>query len=175
MPIGGVFRTGNRPELLSAQRSVCYFDHPLMAAAVAPILLIEDDLLDAMNVERELRKLKVIAPVVKAGDGKQALDLLRGTASGQRPLDPLPAVVLLDINMPRMNGMEFLREVRADTRLRHLNVFVMTTSDEPTDRDAMHRLGVSGYIVKPLTFERFGDGGTGLDGFSLFVELLKLK
>lgn len=138
------------------------------------ILLVEDDLLDTMNVERELRKLQVTASLLKARNGREALDLLRGTPT-QPPQEPLPAVVLLDINMPRMNGLEFLTEIRADLRLRALNVFITTTSDEPSDREAFARLGVSGYIVKPLSFERFGEGGTGVDGFSLFVDLLKMK
>jgi CheY-like chemotaxis protein len=138
------------------------------------ILLVEDDQLDTMNVERELRKLNISVPLHKARNGREGLDLLRGTAS-QPALDPLPAVILLDINMPRMNGLEFLAELRADPRLTHLTVFIMTTSEEETDRATAQRLGVAGYIVKPLTFEQFGDGGTGVDGFSLFVELLKLK
>jgi len=145
-----------------------------MADPGTSILLVEDDQLDTMNVERELRKLGVRATLHKARNGREALDLLRG-APGRAPLDPLPTVVLLDLNMPRMNGVEFLTEIRADQRLRGLNVFVMTTSEEETDREATRRLGVAGYIVKPLTFERFGEGGTGVDGFSLFVELLKLK
>ncbi len=127
-----------------------------------------------MNVERELRKLQITVPLVKCRNGREALDRLRGTTT-QPPLAPLPSVVLLDINMPRMNGFEFLAEIRRDPRLRDLQVFVMTTSDEETDRAQAHELGAAGYIIKPLTFERFGEGGTGVDGFSLFIELLKLK
>ena len=145
-----------------------------MADSSANILLVEDDLLDTMNVERELRKLQITVPLLKARNGREALDLLRGTPDTP-PLAPLPTVVLLDINMPRMNGLEFLAEVRADERLRNLLIFIMTTSDEETDRARARSLDVAGYIVKPLTFEQFGDGGTGIDGFSLFVELLKLK
>jgi CheY-like chemotaxis protein len=145
-----------------------------MAEPGTSILLVEDDMLDTMNVERELRKLNIQAPLVKARNGREALDLLRGTPT-QPALNPLPSVVLLDINMPRMNGLEFLAEIRQDSRLRDLQVFVMTTSEEDTDRTRARQLNVAGYIVKPLTFERFGEGGTGVDGFSLFVELLKLK
>lgn len=138
------------------------------------ILLVEDDQLDTMNVERELRKLLITVPLVKCRNGREALDRLRGTPL-QPALVPLPTVVLLDINMPRMNGLEFLAEIRNDPRLRELTVFIMTTSEEETDRARAAELGVAGFIVKPLTFERFGEGGTGVDGFSLFVELLKLK
>lgn len=145
-----------------------------MAETETSILLVEDDLLDTINVERELRKLHVRARLHKARNGREALDLLRGTAN-QPALQPLPALVMLDLNMPRMNGVEFLQEIRGDAQLRHLNVFVMTTSEEESDRAATRALGVAGYIVKPLTFERFGEGGTGVDGFSLFVELLKMK
>ncbi len=145
-----------------------------MAETGTSILLVEDDLLDTMNVERELRKLHIAVPLHKTRNGREALDLLRGTADTPA-LERLPTVVLLDINMPRMNGLEFLAEIRADPRLRELMVFVMTTSEEDTDRSRAQQLDVAGYIVKPLTFEQFGEGGTGVDGFSLFVELLKLK
>ncbi len=145
-----------------------------MAEPETSILLVEDDLLDAMNVERELRKLGITVPLRQARNGRDALNMLRGTPT-QLPMDPLPALVLLDINMPRMNGLELLAELRADPRLRHLQVFIMTTSEEEPDRTQAHQLNVAGYIIKPLTFDRFGEGGTGVDGFSLFVELLKLK
>ncbi|WP_210463723.1 response regulator [Rufibacter roseolus] len=138
------------------------------------ILLVEDDYLDAMSVERELRKIKVMVPLHKAKNGREALALLRGEP-GTPKLDPLPNLILLDINMPKMNGIEFLEELRNDPYLSDMSVFIMTTSNEDSDRFAAQNLRVNGYIVKPLTFDTFNDGASSLDSFSLFLDLLKLK
>ncbi|SDX92522.1 response regulator [Hymenobacter psychrophilus] len=137
------------------------------------ILLVEDDQLDIMNVQRELRKNNVNVPLHVARNGREALDLLRGEG-GQTRIQP-PSVVMLDLNMPRMNGLELLEILRADPEFQDLNVFITTTSDLETDRLKAQQLAVSGYIIKPLSFDTFGEGGTTVDGFSLFLDLLKLK
>ncbi|WP_026464152.1 response regulator [Adhaeribacter aquaticus] len=138
------------------------------------LMLIEDDYIDERNVERELKKLNINLPLHKARNGREALDMLR--AEGYSRISPLPSVVMLDINMPRMNGIEFLTEIRQDPILKSLNVFIMTTSTEDVDREAAKNLGVSGYIEKPLSFEQFGgQNGATIDTFSLFLDLLKLK
>ena len=140
----------------------------------ASILLIEDDYLDIRNVERELKKINVNLPLHIARNGREALAMLRG--EGFPKIDPLPKVVMLDINMPKMNGIEFLTEIRKDPILRDLNVFIMTTSNDDTDRFAAKNLNVSGYIEKPLTFDTFGGkSGSTIDSFSLFLDLLKMK
>ena len=138
------------------------------------IMLVEDDYMDVRNVERELKKINVDIPLYTARNGREALAMLRG--EGVPQINPLPSVVMLDINMPRMNGIEFLTEIRKDPFLKNLNVFIMTTSTEDSDRFAAQKLDVSGYIEKPLTFDKFGgtDGST-IDSFSLFLDLLKLK
>ena len=138
------------------------------------LMLIEDDYMDVMNVERELQKHNINLPIHKARNGREALDMLR--ANGYMKINPLPSVVMLDINMPRMNGFEFLEEIRQDANLKNLNVFIMTTSSEEVDKERANALGVSGYIEKPLTFETFGGkGGATIDSFSLFLDLLKLR
>lgn len=138
------------------------------------IMLVEDDYMDARNVERELRKINVNIPLHTAKNGREALAMLRG--EGMPKIDPLPKVVMLDINMPKMNGIEFLTEIRRDPILKDLNVFIMTTSSEDSDRMAAQNLKVSGYIEKPLTFDSFGgEHGSTIDSFSLFLDLLKLK
>jgi len=138
------------------------------------ILLVEDDYLDIRNVERELKKINVNLPLHIARNGREALAMLRG--EGVPVINPLPKVVMLDINMPKMNGIEFLTEVRRDPILRDLNVFIMTTSTEESDRLAGKNLNISGYIEKPLTFDSFGGkSGSSIDSFSLFLDLLKLK
>ncbi|GEO04037.1 response regulator [Adhaeribacter aerolatus] len=140
----------------------------------ASILLVEDDYLDIRNVERELKKINVNLPLHIARNGREALDMLRG--EGYPKIEPLPKVVMLDINMPKMNGIEFLTEIRQDPVLHDLNVFIMTTSNEETDRFAAKNLNISGYIVKPLTFDSFGGkSGSTIDSFSLFLDLLKIK
>jgi CheY-like chemotaxis protein len=138
------------------------------------ILLVEDDYLDIMNVERELKKLNINLPLYVARNGREALNMLKGESGAER-IDPLPSVVLLDINMPRMNGIEFLEAVRADPQLMNLNVFIMTTSNEETDRLAAQNLKATGYIVKPLSFDKFGGSDSTLDSFNLMLDLLKIK
>ncbi|MCA8831323.1 response regulator [Hymenobacter pini] len=137
------------------------------------ILLVEDDQMDIMNVQRELRKHNVTVPLYVARNGREALNMLRGEG-GQEQI-PKPSVVMLDLNMPRMNGLELLETLRSDPDFVGLNVFITTTSDLETDRLKAQDLAVSGYIIKPLSFESFGEGGTSVDGFSLFLDLLRLK
>lgn len=137
------------------------------------ILLVEDDQLDIMNVQRELRKHNVDVPLYIARNGREALNMLRG--EGGQAAIPKPSVVMLDLNMPRMNGLELLSTLRSDPEFVGLNVFITTTSDLETDRLKAQDLAVSGYIIKPLSFDSFGEGGTTVDGFSLFLDLLRLK
>lgn len=137
------------------------------------ILLVEDDQMDVMNVQRELRRQHIEVPLTHARNGREALDLLRGE-NGQEKIAK-PSLVMLDINMPRMNGLELLAALRADPEFADLNVFIMTTSDLDADRFKAQQLAVSGYIIKPLSFETFGEGGTSVDGFSLFLDLIQLK
>ncbi len=143
-------------------------DHPTPS-----ILLVEDDQMDVMNVQRELRRQNINVPLVHARNGRDALKMLRG--EGGEPKIAKPSLVMLDINMPRMNGLELLEALRSDPEFVGLNVFIMTTSDLESDRLRAQQLAVSGYIIKPLSFDTFGEGGTSVDGFSLFLDLLKLK
>jgi CheY-like chemotaxis protein len=137
------------------------------------ILLVEDDQMDVMNVQRELRKHDINVPLHLARNGREALNLLRGE-NGQDKITK-PNVVMLDLNMPRMNGLELLEALRSDPEFVALNVFIMTTSDLEADRLKARELAVSGYIIKPLSFDKFGEGATTVDGFSLFLDLLQLK
>ncbi|WP_162052855.1 response regulator [Pontibacter pamirensis] len=145
-----------------------------MSDKVVNILLVEDDYLDIMNVERELSKISVSLPLLVARNGREALNMLRGTEGAER-ISPAPSVILLDINMPKMNGLEFLAEMRREPEFSHIPVFIMTTSNEDIDRMAAQQLNVTGYIVKPLTFDSFEKSHSSLDSFSLFLDLIKLK
>src|SRR4051812_48938283 len=93
------------------------------------ILLVEDDNVDVMNVQRAFRKNNITCPLSVAFNGVEALNILRGN-NGKAKLNPLPGIILLDINMPKMNGIEFLHELRSDAELQSISVFVMTTSND---------------------------------------------
>jgi CheY-like chemotaxis protein len=114
------------------------------------LLLVEDDDLDVMNVHRALGQAAEIASIAVCRDGVEAMKLLR---SGELALERL--VMVVDLRMPRMSGLELLRELRADARLRRTPVVVLTTSDDPQDRDAAFSLGAAGYFVKPAAPSRF--------------------
>jgi CheY-like chemotaxis protein len=141
-----------------------------MIDKVVNILLVEDDYLDTMIVERNLRKMNVIHKLFIARNGQEALDMLRG--NGYEKINPLPSIIMLDINMPRMNGLEFLSELRADKQLKDIKVFIMTTSDQDEDRVATEKMGVSGYIVKPFNLN---NSSSSKDSFNLFIDLMNLK
>jgi len=114
------------------------------------LLLVEDDDLDVMNVHRSLAQAPEIASINVARDGIDALRLLR---SGALPLERL--VILLDLRMPGMSGLDVLKELRGDPRLKRVPSVVLTTSDDPTDRELAFGLGVAGYFIKPAAPGRF--------------------
>ena len=130
------------------------------------ILLVEDDDVDVTNVRRAFERNKILNPLFTAGDGVEALALLR---SGKVPADR--RMVLLDINMPRMNGIEFLRELRADPALAPTPVVVLTTSNDDQDRIEAYNLNVAGYLLKPVTFSSFVDVMAALNKYWTLVEL----
>lgn len=124
------------------------------------ILLVEDDELDVISVRRSLVQLETEYELLTAFNGIEALELLNAT-------EELPDAILLDLNMPKMNGIEFLEALRKDPRFVSVRVFVMTTSSESTDRDQAERLGISGYIIKPLNYN---DNSKRPDSMEAFVQ-----
>ena len=110
------------------------------------ILIVDDDKVDVMAVQRSFRDLKIANPVVVASNGLEALDMLRGT-NGHAKVPP-PCLVMLDLNMPLMGGIEFLAELRRDPDLHRTVVFVMTTSTADEDRIKAYNHNVSGYVLK---------------------------
>ena len=118
------------------------------------ILLVEDDDLDVMNVQRAFKKNNITNPLFVAGDGIEALAMLRGEGSGPH-VPQTRRIILLDLNMPKMGGIEFLRELRKDPDLKPLTVIVLTTSDEERDKVEAYKLNVAGYILKPVTLQAF--------------------
>ena len=129
------------------------------------ILLVEDDEVDVMNVHRAFAKNDIRNPLWVAGSGPEGLRMLR---SGQVPRER--RLVLLELNMPRMTGIEFLRELRADPVLRPTPVVVLTTSDDERDLVNAYDLNVAGYILKPVTFPRFVEVVAALDRYWALVE-----
>ncbi|HYW10714.1 MAG TPA: response regulator [Longimicrobium sp.] len=129
------------------------------------ILLVEDDEVDVMNVRRAFQKNEIKNPLWVAANGVEGLEMLRG---GVVPRDR--RLVLLDLNLPRMNGIEFLRELRADPVLRLTPVVVLTTSDDERDRVNAYDLNVAGYILKPVTFKAFVEAMATLDRYWTLVE-----
>lgn len=138
------------------------------------ILLIEDDSVDVMNVQRAFKKNNITNPLHIAFNGVEALNMLRGT-NGKPRLNPQPRIILLDINMPKMNGLEFLRELRNDPDLRSISVFIMTTSNDDQDKIEAYKLNVAGYILKPLSFEKFVNTVSILSSYWKLCELPELN
>jgi CheY-like chemotaxis protein len=127
------------------------------------VLLVDDDDVDVMGVKRAFKKAKIANPLHVARDGIEALAMLRGT--GGNDAIPKPYIVILDLNMPRMDGLEFLDEVRKDPDHRDAVVFVLTTSKADEDRAASYDKNVAGYIVKSDVGEGFLNVTTLLDSY----------
>jgi two-component system response regulator len=118
------------------------------------ILLVEDNPDDRALTMRALQKNQMLNPVLIAEDGVEALDMLLGSAA-VAPVDPPPALVLLDLKLPKIDGLEVLRKVRSDPRTRLMPVVVLTSSKEEQDLVASYRLGANSYIRKPVEFTKF--------------------
>ena len=114
-----------------------------------PILLVEDDNVDVMTVRRALKDLQVESQLISACDGEEALEYLRSSDNTK------PRIILLDLNMPKMNGTEFLRIVKADETLKKIPVIVLTTSSSEQDIVRSFELGAAGYMVKSVDYKKF--------------------
>lgn len=134
------------------------------------ILVAEDDEVDVMNIKRAFKKNNMKNPVFYAKNGLEAWKMLKGE-DGQEQVVPTPKVALLDINMPKMNGLELLEKIRADKDLKSLSVFMLTTSDDDTDKWKAHNLNVAGYIIKPVNFEKFVQAVSTLNKYWELTEL----
>ena len=129
------------------------------------LLIVEDDDIDATALKRALHKLKLLNPVYRAKDGLEAIELLH---KGEIPM---PYIILLDLNMPRMNGLEFLEELRSDPSLTHSIVFVLTTSKSDEDIIAAYREHVAGYLLKQRMDNDFLQVVSLLDHYWRIIEL----
>jgi len=130
-----------------------------------PVLLVEDDSVDAMTVKRAFKDLRVMNPLTHRINGEEALEYLRDKSSEK------PCVILLDLNMPKMNGIEFLKVVKADDVLKRIPVIVLTTSKEECDIMDSFKLSVAGYIVKPVNYTKFVETIRTIDLYWTLSEL----
>ncbi len=130
-----------------------------------PVLLVEDDSIDAMTVRRAFRDLKLSNTLTHRINGEEALEYLRG------PEAEIPCVILLDLNMPRMNGIEFLKVIKQDDKFKSIPVIVLTTSNEECDVVESFRMCVAGYIVKPVDYKKFVEAIRTIDLYWTLSEL----
>ena len=129
------------------------------------ILLVEDDQLDAIDIKRSLDKLNILYKLTHTRNGEEAIEFLELNS------ELLPDLILLDINMPRINGLELLSTIRQHPVWKDIRCFIITTSDEKVDRDKASSLGVSGYIVKPFKI----NNPSSIDSFNLMIDLINMK
>jgi CheY-like chemotaxis protein len=140
----------------------------MLEPRTAHLLHVEDDDLCIMGLVRAFKKAKIANPVSFAHDGIAALEMLRGTNGHER--FPRPYLILLDLNMPRMGGVEFLKELRKDVDLKKSIVFIMTTSGADEDKIKAYNLGVAGYILKTNPANAFLQATALLDTYWRVVE-----
>ncbi len=126
------------------------------------ILLVEDNADDVELTLRALKKSNLLGDVVIARDGQQALDYLLGTGESAGVANPAPHVILLDLNLPRVDGLEVLRRLRGDPRLHFVPVVVLTTSTEESDLRRSYELGANSYIHKPVDYSQFAEATRAL-------------
>lgn len=131
-------------------------------------LVVEDDEVDVKGIMRAFKRMKIANPIVRAEDGLEALDYLRGT-NGKQQI-PSPYLILLDLNMPRMGGLEFLDAIRQDEDLDTSIVFVLTTSKDDEDRIAAYKKHIAGYVVKTDVQSSFDQAINMLDCYWRVVE-----
>jgi CheY-like chemotaxis protein len=132
------------------------------------ILLVEDDEGDAKAIQRAFRKKTNANPILRAVDGLEALEILQGSNGAKAPS---PRIMLVDLNMPRMDGLQFIRAIRGDRNLRHSIVFILTTSKREEDKLAAYDLNVAGYIIKATAGEDLSNLVNLIDSYWRIVDL----
>lgn len=130
-----------------------------------PILVVEDDDVDVMTIRRALKELKVDNPLVRQENGELAIAYLRDRNN------PAPCIILLDLNMPVMSGIEFLEIIKSDESLRRIPVVVLTTSKEQEDKVNSFNFSVAGYMAKPVDYRRFVEVMRSIDLYWSLSEL----
>jgi CheY-like chemotaxis protein len=132
------------------------------------ILFIEDDTIETMKLNRTIAKLGEKHTIIQANNGEEALRILKEEQQ-------LPDIILLDLNMPRMNGIEFLQILKKDEILKYLPAIILTTSENRTDLLECYRIGIAGYVIKPLKYEDYEEKIKKLIAYWQVNELIKAK
>jgi len=135
------------------------------------ILIADDDPGHARLIEKNLSRAGLVNSIVRFEDGQQILDFLFGRGDGPRPSADTSYLVLLDIRMPKVDGVEVLRQLKADPELRKIPVSMLTTTDDPREVERCHALGCNNYIVKPVDYDKFSDA---IRQLGLFVSLVQV-
>jgi CheY-like chemotaxis protein len=139
------------------------------------VLVAEDDDGHATLIERNLRRSGVINEIVRFKDGQETLDFLFQKTNVRKLKPDASYLLLLDIRMPKVDGVEVLRQIKADKALRKLPVIMITTTDDPREVDRCHELGCSNYITKPINYEQFMEAVRHLGLFLLVIEVPKIN
>jgi hypothetical protein len=142
----------------------------MMEEKMTNLLLVDDDEIDVMTVQRAFKKNNITNNLYIATNGIEALAMLR--SNGNPPVvPPERRLILLDLNMPKMGGIEFLRELRKDPAIKAIPVIVLTTSNEDKDKVEAYNMNVAGYIVKPVTFSKFVEAVATLNKYWTLSEM----
>ncbi len=142
-----------------------------MEDKIINILLIEDDEVDVMNVKRAFRKNNILNPLFVASNGLEALTMLRNEDESKPTVPVQQLLILLDLNMPKMGGIEFLQALRKDPKLKSIPVVILTTSNQDQDRLEAYQLNIAGYILKPVTFGNFVETMATLNKYWTLCEM----
>ncbi len=137
------------------------------------VVLVEDDPGHAILIEKNLRRAGIIDPIVPLSNGREALDYLNGQRRGSVENDSdTPAILLLlDLNMPMLDGYEVLRTMKSDDRTRSIPIVILTTTDSPSEIERCYKLGCNAYVTKPVDYEQFSDTMRKL---GMFLSIVKL-
>lgn len=135
------------------------------------LLIADDDAGHARLIEKNLRRAVLSNPILRFEDGQQILDFIFQRGDGQKRTADTPYLLLLDIRMPKVDGVEVLRQLKADAELRKIPVCMLTTTDDPREVERCHALGCNNYIVKPVDYEKFSEAITSL---GLFISLVQV-
>ena len=139
------------------------------------IILAEDDEGHATLIKRNLKRSGLLNKIIHFKDGQETLDFLNQAKKKEEYKDSIPSLLLLDIKMPKVDGIEVLRQVKQDAKLKKMPVIMITTTDDPREIDNCHELGCSNYIAKPIDYDKFVDAIRQLGLFLLIVELPEIK
>jgi CheY-like chemotaxis protein len=135
------------------------------------ILVAEDDSGHARLIEKNLTRAGLGNPIVRFDNGQAVLDFLFRRGPGPQRASEMPYLLLLDIRMPKVDGIEVLRQLKQDTELRKIPVIILTTTDDPREVERCHAIGCASYIIKPVDYDKFAEA---IKGLGLYISLVQV-